>query len=95
MRSVLIESGVAGVLAVLLGVSGVWVVETKHESRQRFAELQELKREQDRLQIDWGRLQLEQSAWATHARIESLARNDLNLAEPTVDQLKMVAERRP
>ena len=70
--------------------SGVWVVGAKHRARQLFIELEELNREQDRLQIDWGRLQIEQSTWATHPRIEALARERLHLTEPCDEQLVVV-----
>ena len=49
----------------------------KHEARNRFNELQQLTRERDELDIEWGQLQLEQSTWATHGRVESVARDDL------------------
>lgn len=86
---------VATSLAASVVGSGVWVVLAKHESRQLFAEIEELKREQDRLQIDWGRLQLEQSTWATHPRIESLARERIKLATPADRQVVIIAERAP
>ncbi len=82
-------------LAAAVTVSGVLVVGAKHEGRQLFVELEELNREQDRLQIDWGRLQLEQSTLATHPRIEALARERLELAEPVEAQTVLVVERRP
>lgn len=80
------------ILATSVVASGVWVVQAKHEARQLFAELQELEREQDRLQIDWGRLQIEQSTLATHPRIESLARERLDLAAPNETQVRIVME---
>ena len=83
---------VAGALAVAVVASGVWVVQVKHESRQRFAELEELKREADRLQVEWGRLRLEQGTLATHARIEALARDELELVEPAQTQVIVLAE---
>ncbi|HEX6996713.1 MAG TPA: cell division protein FtsL [Gammaproteobacteria bacterium] len=85
---------VAVALAAAVTASGVWVVGVKHRARQLFVELEELNREQDRLQIDWGRLQLEQSTLATHPRIESIARERLKLAEPTEEQLVLVLEPR-
>jgi cell division protein FtsL len=94
MKAWWLEAALALVLAGAVVVSGLVVVEAKHESRQQFAELQELEREADRLQVDWGRLTLEQSAFATHGRIESLARGELELVEPRLDQLKVV-ERAP
>lgn len=79
-------------LAVAVTGSGLWVVGAKHRSRQLFIELEELNREQERLQIDWGRLQIEQSVFATHPRIEGLARERLDLTEPTSEQLVVVVE---
>jgi cell division protein FtsL len=80
------------VLAAAVTASGVWVTGAKHRARQLFVELEELNREQDRLQIDWWRLQIEQSTWATHSRIESLARERLQLTNPSDEQLVLVAE---
>jgi cell division protein FtsL len=77
-------------LAAAVTASGVWVTDAKHRSRQLFIELEELNREQDQLQIDWGRLQIEQSTWATHPRIEALARERLHLTNPVDDQLVVV-----
>ena len=85
---------VAGVLALAAGVvaSGVWIVGAEHRSRQLFMEAEQLNRERDRLQTDWGRLQIEQGTWATHSRIEGLARQDLQLTVPSGDQLVVVIE---
>lgn len=85
------EGWLAAAIAVAVIGSGVWVVQAKHDSRQLFAELEELKREQDRLQVDWGRLRLEQGALAAHPRIESLARDQLELEEPASDQVVVLA----
>jgi cell division protein FtsL len=84
----------AALLLLAAGVtaSGVWVTGAKHRARQLFVELEKLNREQDRLQIDWGRLQIEQSTWATHPRIESLARERLRLTTPADGELVVVRE---
>ncbi len=86
------------VAAALLGVAiiatGVGIVLAKHDARQLFAELEALNREHDRLEIDWGRLRLEQSAYATHPRIEQLARDNLGLAAPQQQSIVVVAEQR-
>ena len=79
-------------LAGAVVVSSVWVIKAKHQSRQLFVELEALNRERDRLQIDWGRLQLEQSTWGTHPRIESLALERLNLASPRPEEVVVIAE---
>lgn len=77
-------------LAAAVTASGVWVTDAKHRSRQLFVELEELNRQQDQLQIDWGRLQIEQSTYATHPRIEALARERLHLTNPADGQLVVV-----
>jgi len=77
-------------LAAAVTASGIWVTDAKHRARQLFVELEELNQEQDQLQINWGRLQIEQSTWATHPRIEALARERLHLTNPTDEQLVVV-----
>jgi len=79
-------------LAIAVVVSAIWVATVRHEARQLFVELEALNREHDRLQIDWGRLQIEQSAWAAHPRIESLAREQLSLVPPDQTQIVMLQE---
>lgn len=79
------------IVAVAVVISGVMLVTAKHKSRQSFAELEALKREEARLQDDWGRLQLEQSTWATHPRIEALAAQQLELVVPDEEQVVIVA----
>lgn len=70
--------------------SALAVVYTKHESRKLFIELQVLKKEQDKMDIEWGRLQLEQSAWATHGRVEKIARKRLGMHMPSADEVVIV-----
>ena len=87
---------VVGVLALAAAVvaSGVWIVTAEQRSRQLFIEGEALNRELDRLQTDWGRLQIEQSTWAAQPRIESLARGDLSLVPPQQSQVVMLQETR-
>ena len=59
--------------------TGVGIVYSKHSVRKAFVELQNLQNKFDELQVEWGRLQLEQSAWATHGRVEKLAREKLKM----------------
>jgi cell division protein FtsL len=72
-------------LLVLAGAvfgSALGVVYAKHESRKQFVQLQRLQAIRDELDVDWGRLQLEQSTWATDGRIERIARQDLGMQIP-------------
>lgn len=70
------------VLVPALVLSCIAVVYSKHVSRELFAENQMLVRERDRLNVEWGMLQLEQGAWATHGRVERLAAEQLEMRIP-------------
>ncbi len=70
------------VFAVVCVLSAMALVYTKHESRKLFVELEELSRNRDDLNIEWGQLQIEQSTWASHARIEQIASDKLTLVRP-------------
>ena len=82
---------VMGVLALAVFVSALAGVYAKHKSRKLFVELQVLVAERDRLEMDWGRLQIEQSTQANHARVEQLARERLSMRTPTQEDVKLVA----
>jgi cell division protein FtsL len=71
------------ILAVMLIAavmsSAIAVIYAKHRNRMLFVELTRLQQQRDELNTDWGRLQLEQSTWATHSRIENVARKKLGM----------------
>jgi cell division protein FtsL len=48
------------------------------------------KHERDQLNIEWGQLQIEQSTWATHARIEQVATDDLSLVRPAATEIYVI-----
>jgi cell division protein FtsL len=81
---------VVAVLWVLLLGSSLAVVYGKHEARSHFVELQRLTHERDDLDIEWGQLQLEQSTWGTHGRVESIARDELHMVIPRPGELRIV-----
>jgi cell division protein FtsL len=83
--------GVLGLAAAVVA-SGIWIVDAEHRSRQLFVAAEEQARELDRLQVDWGRLQIEQSTYATPSRIETLARERLRLTEPDDEALVVVLD---
>ncbi len=78
------------VFAVVCVVSALALIYTKHEARKLFVELEELTAERDRLNIEWGQLQIEQSTWATHARIERVAADDLSLVRPDATEIYVI-----
>ena len=81
------------VFAVVCVLSAMALIYTKHESRKLFVELERLTHQRDELNIEWGQLQIEQSTWAQHARIEQVATDDLSLVRPDTTEI-FVIERR-
>jgi cell division protein FtsL len=69
-------------LAIAVFTTALGVVFSTHESRKLFVELQGLQRVRDEMNAQWGRLQLEQSTWATHGRIERIANEKLDMVIP-------------
>lgn len=77
-------------LTVLVLLSAVAVIETKHESRKRFVELQTLEKERDRMNVEWGRLQLEQGTWASNSRVEEIASKQLQMKMPETESTVII-----
>ena len=78
------------VFALVCVMSAIAIIYTKHESRKLFVELEQLTTERDELNIEWGQLQIEQSTWATHARIERVASEELSLVRPKSTEIYVI-----
>ncbi|MDX2504070.1 MAG: cell division protein FtsL [Gammaproteobacteria bacterium] len=70
------------ILLIITFVSAISVVYVKHYNRKLFVEVQQLERQRDDMEVEWGKLQLEQSTWATHGRIERIAQEKLQMIMP-------------
>ena len=79
-------------LALAVLVSAIAVIEAKHESRKQFVALQALEMERDRMNVEWGQLQLEQGTWATHSRIERIAYKQLQMVIPEMGSIVIVKQ---
>jgi cell division protein FtsL len=71
-----------GGLALLVLVSALGVISAKHENRKLFVQLQALEKQRDQMNVEWGRLQLEQGTWAASSRVERIARKRLGMVMP-------------
>lgn len=80
------------IFIVVVFVSAIEVVVAQHQVRKLFVEIQGLKQVRDELNEEWGRLQLEQSTWATDDRVESLARMQLGMTEPNMNSLILLLQ---
>lgn len=72
--------------------SAILLIYSKHQSRKLFVELQQLRYQVDALNTEWSQLQLEQSAWSGHGRIERIARKQLSMVMPEADQVVFVKQ---
>ncbi len=79
------------VVALLLFISSVALVVERFNYRQWFYQLQQLEQQRDELQIEWQQLQLEHSAWATPARIEKVAKQQLHMHAPKPEDIIRVS----
>ena len=80
-------------LVVLLActiASAIGVVFMRHRHRQTFVELSRVERARDELNIEFGRLQLEQATWAQANRIDQVARQKLGMKFPESDDIVVV-----
>lgn len=77
-------------LAILLGCA-LALVTSQHIARKLYVELEKERELSARLEIEYGQLQLEQSTWATHSRIEKIATRDLQLRTPSASRIQVLA----
>ena len=72
-------------LVVAIVASALTVVRDRHEHRQAFVQLSRLDRARDELNIEFGRLQLEQATWAESNRVDQVARTRLGMSFPRTE----------
>ena len=74
-------------LALAVIASGLGVVWARHEHRQAYIALSTLEKQRDELNIEFGRLQLEQATWSEANRIEQVAGTRLGMTFPSDDDI--------
>lgn len=78
------------VLVALVVASALGVISAQHQARKLYAEFEREQARAHSLEVEWGQLQLEQSTWAAHARVEKLARERLGMRPPVPGQVLVV-----
>ncbi|MGV8944518.1 cell division protein FtsL [Thermomonas sp.] len=63
------------------------LVRDRHEHRLQFIELSKLEKARDELNIEFGRLQLEQATWAESNRVDQVARARLEMLFPRTEDI--------
>jgi cell division protein FtsL len=70
------------ILLLVLVICALGVVTSQHRGRKLFQALEQEQERARQLDVEYGQLQLEMSTWATHPRIEQIARDRLHMVAP-------------
>jgi cell division protein FtsL len=79
------------VLSSILLVCALALVTSQHKARKLFSELTQEQEVAKQIDVEWGQLQLEQSTWAMHARIEKIASGHLQMRVPAAARVRLVS----
>ncbi|HQR59774.1 MAG TPA: cell division protein FtsL [Methylophilaceae bacterium] len=79
------------ILFALLLACALAMVTSQHKARKLYIELQQQQDLAKQYDVEWGQLQLEQSTWAMHSRIEQIADSRLRMKVPGPAQIQIVA----
>jgi len=78
-------------LTFVLVVCALGVVTSQHKSRKFFMMLENEREIAQQVEVEWGRLQLEQSTLVMHGRIEQIAREQLNMMVPDATKVQIIS----
>lgn len=77
-------------LLITLTLCAIALVTSQHQARKSFGELEREQARAQQIEIEFGQLQLEQSTWAMHTRIEKLAREKLHMYRPEQNRIEIL-----
>ncbi|HEY8118742.1 MAG TPA: cell division protein FtsL [Methylophilaceae bacterium] len=78
------------ILFAVLILTALGTITAQHKSRKLYFELQQQQDAAKQYDVEWGQLQLEQSTWAMHARIEQIAEQQLHMQVPDSKRIQVV-----
>jgi cell division protein FtsL len=84
-----VVGGVA-LLGIAVVATAIACIYARHDSRKQFTRLQVLISDRDVLEVEWGRLQIEQSTFSTHSMVERVARKKMSMRNPDPSEIRVV-----
>lgn len=78
------------ILFFALIFSALGLVNAQHKSRKLYIELEQMSQAAKQYDQEYGQLQLEQSTWAMHSRVELIAAQQLQMQVPDAKRVQMV-----
>ena len=82
-------------LLIAVIACAIGVITAQHQARKRFIQLETEQAAAKTLAEEWTQLQLEQSTWATHKRVEGVAAKSLGMRLPDATTTVVVTVERP
>ncbi len=79
------------ILYFALMLSALGLVNAQHKSRKLYIELEQMSQAARQYEQEYGQLQLEQSTWAMHSRIEQIAAQQLQMQVPDAKRIQVVS----
>jgi cell division protein FtsL len=70
------------ILLAVLVLCALGLVTSQHKARKLYAQFEQEQERARALDVEYGQLQLEQSTWAMHGRVEKLAGRALQMSAP-------------
>ncbi|MGE5524469.1 MAG: cell division protein FtsL [Rhodospirillaceae bacterium] len=83
------------ILFAALVACALALVSSQHQARKLYVQLEKEQELAKQLEVEWGQLQLEQSTWAMHARIEKIATKQLNMRVPPPSRIQVIPAEPP
>jgi cell division protein FtsL len=71
---------------------GLGVVTAQHKARKLYFELEQQEELAKKYETEYGQLQLEQSTWAMHSRIEDYANKKLQMQVPDAKRVQVILQ---
>ncbi len=79
------------ILFFALIFSGLGLVNSQHKARKLYIELEQINDAAKQYDQEYGQLQLEQSTWAMHSRVELIAAQRLQMQVPDATRVQVVS----
>jgi len=78
------------ILFFALMFSALGLVNSQHKARNLYIELEQSNKSAKQIEQEYGQLQLEQSTWAMHSRIEKIATQQMQMQVPDAKRVQVV-----
>ncbi len=77
-------------LLAALTACALALVTSQYQARKLFAQIEQEQERARSLEVEYGQLQLEQSTWAMHARVQKLAAQSLGMRRPEAARIHVI-----